>query len=402
VEYATNACVREGSNPIVSIGITLPDGGDTVLIMATISSPPHSSSSVSSLSAVQTTPSDGGGGIGGEVTEDELNQLTEPEFNPLVKEKHQRAQFRIVEVPLSASFSSSQHSTILVGLSGLISDATSLLQIIYSQLEQEQRSMGWHRLGLSPIGVNKIVDEIGHGSASTQATELYRRRHIIYQSIFAQPSETVLRLSRAIADECQKHAFGGGLRPFGASLLIAGVDGCPASHSTKSNTARSSILGARVSMCETYPNGGWRNCVSSNLQNNNSKSNDHTSSTTTSFQIMISGGSVQSQRSLKRMLSSRLHKSNYDGSDESLFLHQVLQTITISLVEEWQNRGSHSPSSTRRELLESMQECLTTAIPDMEIVLSSSKRGTHRLTEKDVSRLLRFEWSRKVCSNECP
>ena len=391
MEYATNACVREGSNPIVSIGTTLPGDGDTVLIMATISSPPHSSLSVSSLSPVQTTPSDGGTRGGGEVTEDELNQLTEPEFNPLVKEKHQRAQFRIVEVPLSASFSSSQHSTILVGLSGLISDATSLLQIIYSQLEQEQRSMGWHRLGLSPIGVNKIVDEIGHGSASTQATQLYRRRHIIYQSIFAQPSETVLRLSRAIADECQKHAFGGGLRPFGASLLIAGVDSCPASHRTKSNTAQSSILGARVSMCETHPNGGWRNSVSSNLQNNNSKINDHTSSTTTSFQIMISGGSVKSERSLKHMLSSRLRKSNYDGSDESLFLHQVLQTITISLVEEWQNRGSHSPSSTRRELLESMQERLTTAIPDMEIVVSSSKRGTHRLTEKDVSRLLRLE-----------
>jgi hypothetical protein len=357
--------------------------------MATISSPPHSSSSASSLSPVHTTPSDGGGG---EVKEDELDQQNELEFNSLVKEKHQRAQFRIVEVPLSASFSSSQHSTILVGLSGLISDATSLLQIIYSQLEQEQRSMSWHRLGLSPIGVNKIADESGgHGSMSTQSSQLSRRRNIMYQSIFAQPSETVLRLSRAIADECQKHAFGGGLRPFGASLLIAGVDSYPAI-SNKGNTAQSSILGARVSMCETFPNGGWRNSVSSNVQNNNNKSNDRTSSSTrTSFQIMISGGSLQSQRSLKIMLTSRLHKSNYDGNDESLFLHQVLQIITISLVEEWQNRGSHSSSSsTATELLESMKKRLTTAIPQMEIVISSSKRGTHRLTEKDVSRLLKI------------
>jgi hypothetical protein len=215
----------------------------------------------------------------------------------------------------------------------------------------------------------------------------------MYQSIFAQPSETVLRLSRAIADECQKHAFGGGLRPFGASLLIAGVDSYPAI-SNKGKSAQSSILGARVSMCETFPNGGWRNSVSSNLQNNSNKSNDRTSSSTrTSSQIMISGGSLQSQRSLKIMLTSRLHKSNYDdGSDESsLFLHQVLQTITISLVEEWQNRGSHSSSSsTATESLGSMPKRLTTAIPQMEIVISSSKRGTHRLTEKDVSRLLKI------------
>lgn len=389
MEYATNACVREGSNPIVSIGITLPDGRDTVLIMATISSP-HSSSSVSSLSPLQTIPSNGGTGGGGEVTEDDsLDQQHEPEFNPLVQENHQRAQFRIVEVPLSASFSSSRHSTILVGLSGLISDATSLLQIIYSQLEQEQRSMGWHRLGLSPIGVNKIVDESGPVSATQSSSQLSQRTNM-YQSIFAQPSETVLRLSRVIADECQKHAFGGGLRPFGASLLIAGVDSCP-DMSSKGNTDQSLILGARVSMCETYPNGGWRNSVSSNCQSNNSKSNNRTSSTRTLFQIMISGGSVQSQRSLKRMLSSRLHKSNYDGSDESLFLHQVLQTVTISLVEEWQNRGSHSPSSTATQSLESMQQLLKPGVPQMEIVISSSKRGTHRLTEKDVSRLLRFE-----------
>jgi hypothetical protein len=211
VEYATNACVREESNPIVSIGIGLPGSGDTVLIMATISPPPPSSTT--SLSTMQANPPD----RGGEAADVQLEQRDMNEINSLMKEKHQRAQFRIIEVPLSSRASSFQHSTILVGLSGLLSDATTLLQIIYSHLEQEQRLMGWHRLGLSPVGVS-TVDESSHGSA----THVFRR-----QSIFTQPSETVLRLSRAIADECQNHAFGGGLRPLGASLLLAGVDCCP-------------------------------------------------------------------------------------------------------------------------------------------------------------------------------
>ncbi len=60
VEYATNACIRDDSNPIVSVGISsvphdADDMGDTFLIMATISSPPQSSSSTSTSLATTTT-----------------------------------------------------------------------------------------------------------------------------------------------------------------------------------------------------------------------------------------------------------------------------------------------------------------------------------------------------------
>lgn len=387
MEYATNACVREDSNPIVSIGISLPGGGDTVLIMATISPPPPSS--IASLTAIEVNPSK----RRGDATDEQAEQRDENEINSLMKDKHQRAQFRIIEVPLSSLATSFQHSTILVGLSGLLSDATALLQIIYSHLEQEQRMMGWHRLGLSPVGVS-AVDESGRGSA----THSFRR-----QSIFTQPSETLFRLSRAIADECQKHAFGGGLRPLGASLLLAGVDSCPDALHENSNTHP--WRGARVAMCETHPNGGWRNSLSTGYNKNNLFHGEATGATATFPQIMISGGSVQSQRRLKSMLRSRLYSMLFGVSSppinislgtskkcnhEALFLREVLKTVTSSLVEEWQNRGDHHSSSRTKSLVNAESVQHQSTLPQMEVVIASSNRGTHRLTEYEVARILRL------------
>lgn len=385
VEYATNACVREDSNPIVSVGISLPGGGGTVLIMATISPPPPSS--LTSLTAIEVNPSE----RRGDATDEQAKQRDENEINSLMKDKHQRAQFRIIEVPLSSLAASFQHSTILVGLSGLLSDATALLQIIYSHLEQEQRMMGWHRLGLSPVGVS-AVDESGRGSAT------FRR-----QSIFTQPSETVFRLSRAIADECQKHAFGGGLRPLGASLLLAGVDSCP--DALHENNKTHPWRGARVAMCETHPNGGWRNSLSTGYNKNNLVHGEATGATATFPQIMISGGSVQSQRRLKSMLRSRLHSMLFGVSnpainisletskkcnDEALLLREVLKTVTSSLVEEWQNRGDHHLSSRTKSLVNAESVQHQSTLPQMEVVIASSNRGTHRLTEYEVARILRL------------
>ena len=374
VEYATNACVREDSNPIVSIGIRLPGVGETVLIMASISSPPLSSTA---------NTFDGGGGA----TDGQAELQDENEINLLMKEKHQRAQFRIIEVPISSREGSFQHSTILVGLSGLLSDATTLLQIIYFHLEQEQRMMGWHRLGSSPVGVSAINDS-GHGSTTQR------------QSIFTQPSETVLRLSRALAAECQKHAFGGGLRPLGASLLLAGVDSCPFILNEHSKARQ--WRGVRVAMCETHPNGGWRNSLSTVRDEYKIIGHGETTGPgLSSPQIMVSGGSVQSQRRLKDMLRSRLRISMPRGVSnrptnishgiskncdvETLYLRKILRTVTSSLVEEWQNRGEHRIKSLGNA--KSGQHYLT--LPQMEVVIASSNWGTHRLTENDVARIFR-------------
>jgi len=369
VQYATNACVREGSNPIVSVGInSIPsrigdgnsgeeeDDADTILIMATISSPPPSKSSTSL--SIPTSQK--------ESTKDkqvEQQQSDEDEINLLMHERNQRTQNRIIEVPLSKS------STILVGLTGILSDASYLLQRVYSQLEEEQQMFGWHRLGLSPVGIRDISDLQSSYSPSKR-----------FLSMSTQPSETVIRISRAIADECQKYTFGGGQRPFGASLMLGSVDDI------------------HVTMCETHPNGGWKSQVS------NEKKNDGSISLP---QIMISGGPIKSQHQLKSLLTSRLRgvyqrpfgvttsspgedntiesqTKDADEDEESLFLRRILQKVISSLVEEWKDRGNHLSSSHDTSITDQKQLFL----PQMEVVVSSNKRGTFRLTEKDLVQLI--------------
>ena len=392
VEYATNACIRDDSNPIVSVGVSsvprdADDMGDTFLIMATISSLPQSSSSTSTSLATTTisNPAQNQNNIQ-ESTQDGEQSDDDKVINSLMHERHQRTQYRIIEVPLSTSHHTAHTSTILIGLTGLLSDATSLLDIVYSRLEQEQLKFGWHRLGLSPVGVREIVDQTT-GSSITHDTSQPSSLSKQSQSISTQPSETVLRLSRAIADECQKHALGGGVRPFGASLLLAGVDSNFGNTKT-SNTEDYTRRSTRVAMSETHPNGGWRSRVSS--------TDESKDSSVIHPQIMVSGGPIKSQHRLKSLLNSRLRgiyqqpfgiinpSQNKEDIGEALFLRRALQAVISSLVEEWKSRGDASPSS-----LESSSTQQQPVLPHMEVVVSSTERGTFRLTETDIARVLK-------------
>lgn len=415
VEYAANACHRAESNPIVSVGINSPEG--TILIMATISSPPPSS-----LASSQNNPSRNG-------QNSDQGQEREEDVESFVKEKHQRAQFRIIEVPLSSLHG--QTSTILVGLSGILSDATSLLQVAYSQLEEEQSTYGWHRLGLSPVGINTLrKDKVVSSSA------VIRSRHGQSQSIIAQPSETVMRLSRAIADKCQSHAFGGGLRPIGASLLLAGFD-----NTLQIDDGMRGYHGARIAMCETHPNGGCRSLVSTGKSresrrsasaevevNENSVESNAENTVETAMnhpQVMVSGGAAQYQHELKSSLESRLRllyqspfgvrnassNSNDAGEgntgsverqeneNDTQYVQQALRTVISSMVDEWKSRGDPlSPSSTGTPASSQSndvgsgihdEQARKSVLPQMEVVVASSKQGTCRLSEGDIAKLIK-------------
>lgn len=380
VEYATKACLKDDSNPIVSFGVNLPDSSDTMLIMATISEPPPFSTSLSTIEKKQHRR---------DTMDEKLDQQDEDEYC-LPKVMNQRAQFRIIEVPLSVYYSSSlqyQHrttSTILVGLSGLISDATTLLHTIYSHLEEEQRMFGWHRLGFSPVGII-AVDE--NNSSTVPKLPSSKRCH----PIFTQPSETVFRLTQVISDKCQKHAFGGGLRPLGASLLLAGVDVPNLAMGSNSNRK---MHGARMAMCETHPNGGWRKNV---YNKRNGVDN-------AAHQVMVTGGPIYSQHRLKRLIHNRWDQGSdrvangsiidntkpNDDLDkvEAKYLYRILRTVISSLVEEWISRGDRAMSAF---LATPGQPSLPMSLPQMEVVISSPKLGTFRLTENDITRLMKTD-----------
>mmetsp|Transcript_2684 Transcript_2684/g.4905 ORF Transcript_2684/g.4905 Transcript_2684/m.4905 type:complete len:483 (-) Transcript_2684:229-1677(-) len=411
VEYALNACRRAESNPIVSVGVCIPSekdfyrrrrllqqqqqqlktdnegeltdngdsntidvipqgeqeqGGDALLIMATISSPPPLSSSESGALVSDNKLESG---QDQSIDSDTSNTSSSSTNN-------QRTQRRIIEVPLSTSFqthhttTTTAESTILIGLSGILADATSLLQIAYSMLEEEQLSFAWHRLGLSPIGTVAV----------DATTNLDKRRAIIKkdahpQQTAAQPSETAVRLARAVGDKCQKHAFGGGLRPLGASLLVAGVDYCQ----------ESSI---KFAMCETEPSGAVsvRNPYWSTIPRG-----DDNDGINKPPQVMVSGGSIPSQLNLKQMMASRVRQMYHEiGTDleykeriysEEAFLRSALQTVVNTLVEEWNDRGSFASNSDKK-----MQDPIS--LPQMEVVFTTPRRGTFRLSQDDIKTLM--------------
>ena len=315
VEYAAKACVREGSNPILSVGFC--DENDVVLVMATISSD-----------------------VGVEV-DDESSSSNEIRQNA-------KAQYRIIEVPVSAFYShlsgsinpisAIATSSILIGLSGHLSDAASLLQTIYSQLEEEQSVFGWHRLGISPTG-QEIMNK-----SSTKVSTI----------------ETALRLAYVSADLCQKHAFGGGQRPIGASLLL-----CAGDIQQKSG---------RIVMCRTDPSGNLHNLVS--IQKNGKEVHVP--------KIMISGGSSKSQSKLQLTIDlwlKELFSAESTGIEKRT--RQVLRAAVLSLMEEWRTRQGS-------QLLECTDKSNESSnLPQMEVVFVSSKMGSFRLSEEDVHALLK-------------
>jgi len=413
VEYALNACRRVESNPIVSVGLCIPgkqifhrsrllqqqrqhlknskvelnedsdsiesipldgedkqgpeQGGDALIIMATISSPPPSSSSVSALVTSSKNKSD------------EEEQPDDSDSTNTSLSSNQRAQRRIIEVPLSTSFqtphatTTTAESIILIGLSGILADTTKLLQIAYSILEEEQISFGWHRLGLSPIGTVALHTANNKGGI----TKAFRNNAHLQQSTAAQPSETAVRLSRAIGDKCQKHAFGGGLRPLGASLLVAGID----SHASS----------VKLAMCETEPSGAvsvinpyWATTPRGDVDHDNVMKPP---------QVMVSGGSIQTQSKLKRMMASRMRQIYREiGTDvesnermtyfEEAFLRRALQTVIETVVEEWKDRGSVASSSDKK------RQPISLSLPQMEVVFTTPRRGTFRLSEDDIKTLM--------------
>lgn len=135
------------------------------------------------------------------------------------------------------------------------------------------------------------------------------------------------QVAQAIADECQKKAFGGGIRPFGATLLVCGMDG----------------------MYQTDPSGAiLETSYKTLLQEGNSR------------QSVVVGGSANSVRSLKRRIGSVPTE------------HDIRQRIkeVLSVVR----------SEQKNRIMEKEEM-------ELEAVLISKSRGVLKLTAKQIEDL---------------
>lgn len=137
-----------------------------------------------------------------------------------IRNDEKRGQSRIIQIPISsptittasqipAQLTSSSSSSLLVGINGLLPDCMSLLRNARNELHTYQKTYGVHRL-----------HHINTGATSMNN----KRKRGVSASLFSSASSCASRFAKSIANLCQQHSFGGGLRPFGSQIVVCGVD----------------------------------------------------------------------------------------------------------------------------------------------------------------------------------
>jgi 20S proteasome alpha/beta subunit len=249
--------------------------------------------------------------------------------------RRQQQQTRFVELLLGSSCTFNT-TVAVVGLSGVIADNIALLQHARKYLDSYTRSYGSHPQ---------------HGFFNC-----YRlARHI----------------ANVIGDACQSHALGGGLRPYGASLLVCSVEHggmyySPPKDDSIDETCHPSSV---ASIAITHPSGA----VYSTIVNNgvNQRSYDPN--------VFIVGGSSQVQAKLRQRIQHLLNSRTREENDMLSFKTTVHVAIE-SLLEEYdrhrKEQQQHEPPTE-----ENMDA-------EMEILIMSPKHGTHRLSYQDTQLLI--------------
>ena len=346
VEYASRA--PEQSGPLVAVPVWSNDGdeengdGPSVVIASIAARSP--------LSEDDSKEED-------DATDYEKNGAQVP-----TSKRRRKGQRRLITLPLGPTlFSapgapSSPARSIVVGLSGILADATSLLGTVQDDLTQYRRMYGLGKLH-AVLPAHSAEGNSGSASA-TSAT---------------QTASTVVarRVARGVGRYCQRNSFGGGIRPFGASLVICGVDE------------------SGVCICVTEPSGAvlanqfsldaLRKKASDALKGGDEESNDideTESGDNARDNVTIVGGDGRVQRKLREQLANKL---SFDGS-----LRSTVDAVVASLLDAQGYTGIDNEPS-----LITPKHALGTndGIIDLEIVIARSD-GSYKLTSKEVDAII--------------
>lgn len=229
---------------------------------------------------------------------------------------HRRQQSRFVEI-----LGNTNNSTMaVVGLSGVIADAMSLLQHARKHVDS------WSRLyGTSPGMLN--------------------------------PAR---QIANVVADACQSHALGGGIRPYGASLLVCSLQKGP---QYKDGSAQSEQPPILATIAITHPSGA----VHSATVTCSSKPNNNPTP------VFVMGGTTDVQAKIKDRVEAFLLQQDRNTDNKSL--KRTIHIAIEALLEEYdKNKQQQLQQDQSGEDDEA----------EMEIVIMSPTHGTHRLSRRDI------------------
>ena len=345
MEYASRA--PEQSGPLVAVPIWPKNDGDE-------EESDGPSVVIASIGARYPSPKDG--------SKDEYDlSNNEKDGSDLTKSKRRRkGQSRLISLPLGPVVSApgaplTPTRSIVVGLSGILADATSLLGILQDDLTQYRRMYGLGKLH----AVLPTHTSIGEDKNRVPGEALPA------SSAQAAPTVVARRVAREVGRKCQMNSFGGGIRPFGASIVICGVDE------------------SGVCICVTQPSGAvlashfpFANPTSKRAMDESdeeSKVEDETGDKrNTDDNFLIMGGDVTVQRRLREQLADKLSP---DGS-----LRSSVDAVVTSLLEAQgyiENGSLIAPKGTNSD----------GDITDLEIVIARSD-GSYKLTTAEIGAII--------------
>jgi 20S proteasome alpha/beta subunit len=196
-------------------------------------------------------------------------------------------------------------TSIVLALSGVLSDSIALLQKLQESLQELQRSYGAH------------FDVTAH------------------------------RIAEILGNACQQHAFGGGLRPYGSTMLVCGAERHPSSC---------------VCCYRTDPSGAVQQI------DDNDKENLH-----------LLGGTLLEQRAIRKVLEPELQTLQDQNEQENIRIHRALKLMAGTLLRQ---------STTSRQQDEGQGKELSRESSWLEAVVLSARRGAHRLTDDQLQSLI--------------
>jgi len=322
-----------------------------------------------------------------------------------------RGQSRIVEIPIgppptafvkqgsSSSSGNYNRGSVVVGLSGVLSDNVALLEHAREDtLESWHRSYGLHCLHhQSPI--TTATDDSSSSSSCLSMAGL--------------ATSTARRIVTSIGDKCQTHSFGGGLRPYGARILVCGVDGC-----------NGLVMGIAdpSGAVSIFSGGGGKKKSSVMIQKKGEEDSEKAAKeeeeetnkkSRYSMDAMVIGGDTKVQSLLRREVRKRLLDSlhglpstpsssndNNDNDEEKLamrMIREAIESTIVTLVEEDKSSNpldSFAEKDNNNVLEEKMEQNGNKTEEKnqsslLEVVVVTPNNGVHRLSEEQIEKFRR-------------
>jgi 20S proteasome alpha/beta subunit len=252
--------------------------------------------------------------------------MTTPQFTP---------DGRLLQVEYASSAADLSCPLIALQLSSSEDDTTLVLMTLRTSNTQNRMVLFDNNYCIAMSGV--LCDSVALLQVVLQQASQHLR-------LYKKPL-TILQVAIAVADACQKNAFGGGIRPYGSTMLVCGYN-----NNNDSNK--------EATIYQTDPSGGILQAPSPPAD----------SSSSAPIIRWIVGGNPTLQRQLRRRIDSNLSRRKKTDRDS---IADTVALVARTLIKETQKNSSKSSTNHQDA-------------PSLEVVVLSPTLGCHRLTKDQL------------------